>query len=150
MLVPADSYHVDIALRWGDMDAYNHVNNVTYLQYLEQARVIAFRDWFGQDRSILDEGILVARSEIEYRAPLSYRDAPVRVSLWCSHIGGGSYDLAYVVHDPEGVGDGAYAVAETTLALYDFATERPRRMSGHEKAALTEHLADPAPMRRRR
>ena len=29
-------------LRWSDMDAYGHVNNVQFLRLLEDARVIAF------------------------------------------------------------------------------------------------------------
>lgn len=28
-----------IPIRWGDMDAYNHVNNTIYFRYMEQARV---------------------------------------------------------------------------------------------------------------
>ena len=28
-----------IAIRWGDMDAYGHVNNTIYFRYMEQARV---------------------------------------------------------------------------------------------------------------
>ena len=30
-------------IRWGDMDAYGHVNNTVYFRYMEQARV----DWIG-------------------------------------------------------------------------------------------------------
>ena len=30
---------VDIQLRWGDEDAYGHINNVAFLRYLEEARV---------------------------------------------------------------------------------------------------------------
>ena len=26
-------------IRWGDMDAYGHVNNTVYFRYMEQARV---------------------------------------------------------------------------------------------------------------
>lgn len=27
-----------IPVRWGDMDSYGHVNNILYMQYLEEAR----------------------------------------------------------------------------------------------------------------
>lgn len=33
-----------IPVRWGDMDSYGHVNNILYMQYLEEARVA----WFEQ------------------------------------------------------------------------------------------------------
>lgn len=29
----------EIPIRWGDMDAYGHVNNTVYFRYMEQARV---------------------------------------------------------------------------------------------------------------
>lgn len=32
-------YTCTIPVRWGDMDAYGHVNNAMYLRYLEEARV---------------------------------------------------------------------------------------------------------------
>lgn len=34
-------YEMLIPIRWGDMDAMNHVNNATYFRYLETVRV----DW---------------------------------------------------------------------------------------------------------
>lgn len=32
-------YSCEIPVRWGDMDAYGHVNNALYMRYLEEARV---------------------------------------------------------------------------------------------------------------
>lgn len=149
-------YAAHVSLRWSDMDAYAHINNVQFLRLLEDARVIGFRDWFGQDRSLLDEGVLVARHEIEYRSPLGFRHEPVEIQMWVSRIGGAGFEVAYIVTDPEGVGDGPdgqrtiYAVAETELALYDFASATPRRMSPDERETLGQLLGDPAPFRRRR
>jgi len=34
-------YQMTIPIRWGDMDAMNHVNNTTYFRYLETCRI----DW---------------------------------------------------------------------------------------------------------
>jgi acyl-CoA thioester hydrolase len=34
-----------IPIRWGDMDAYGHVNNTVYFRYMEQARV----EWLESD-----------------------------------------------------------------------------------------------------
>ena len=31
-----------VALRWSDLDAFNHVNNARYLTFIEQARI----EWF--------------------------------------------------------------------------------------------------------
>ena len=153
-------YAAHVSLRWSDMDAYAHINNVQFLRLLEDARVIGFRDWFGQERSLLDEGVLVSRHEIEYRHPLGFRHEPVEIQMWVSRIGGAGFDVAYVVTDPDGVGDAGgdgvggqrtvYAVAETELALYDFASASPRRMRPEERQVLGQLFGDPAPFRRRR
>ena len=40
------------------------------------------------------------------------------------------------------VGDQVYAIAETGLALYDFATARPRRLAPEARAQLAAHVGD--------
>lgn len=153
----ATPYAAHVSLRWSDMDAYAHINNVQFLRLLEDARVIAFRDWFdgagAGDKTLLDEGVLVSRHEIEYRRPLGFRHAPVEIQMWVSRVGGAGFDVAYIVTDPDGVGEGerpVYAVAETELALYDFASEAPRRMRPDERVSVQAHVGGPAPFRRRR
>jgi len=112
-------------------------------------------DWFGQDRSVLSEGILVARHEIEYLAPLLFRVPPIVVEMWATKIGGAGFDLAYEVRDGRpsaegGEGDVVYARAETTLVLYDFVTSTPRRMDDTLRAMLRAHSGEPVPFRWRR
>jgi acyl-CoA thioester hydrolase len=129
------------------MDAYGHVNNVQFLRLLEDARVIGFQEWFGQDRSLLDEGVIVARHEIEYLAPLDFRHAPISVDMWATKISGSSFILAYEVRDPAGVGTVLYARAETTLVAYDFGPATPRRLRPDERTALQAVAGDPVPFR---
>ena len=140
-------YRVDVPLRWSDMDAYGHVNNVQFLRLLEDARVVAIREWFTGRPSMLDEGIVVSRHAIEYRAPLTFRPAPVEVELWVSHVHGAGFDLGYVVRDPDGVGEAVYAVAETGLVLYDFTTARPRRLAPEVRSELARHAGEPVSFR---
>ncbi len=140
-------YRVEVPLRWSDMDAYGHVNNVQFLRLLEDARVVGFEKWFSRGQSLLDSGIVVSRHEIEYRAPLTFRHAPAQVDMWVTRVHGAGFDLGYVVRDPESVGDTVYAVAETGLVLYDFDTARPRRMAPEERAELRAHLGNPVVFR---
>jgi acyl-CoA thioester hydrolase len=40
--IPAEKkfvHQMNMLIRWGDMDAYGHVNNTVYFRYMEQARV---------------------------------------------------------------------------------------------------------------
>ena len=42
MTAPHAPFRTPVALRWSDLDAFNHVNNARYLTFLEQARI----EWF--------------------------------------------------------------------------------------------------------
>lgn len=143
------TYYVDVPLRWGDMDAYGHVNNVTYLQYLEEARIGAFTQWFG-DSDPVASGCVVARSEIEYLRPLEHRAEPLRIELWVSDIKGASFDVDYVLRDPDGVGAVVYAKATSTLVMYDLPTGTPRRITPGQRAALAAQSGEPVDLRSRR
>jgi acyl-CoA thioester hydrolase len=163
---------VPIQLRWNDLDAYGHVNNAAMLVLLEEARIAAFwshpetadtRRADAPPTAVLDAGphsdlaTLVARNEIEYLRPLSYRRAPVHVVLWVGHLGGASLDVCYEVQDvPPGApaADGTtaevYVRATTTVVLVDAATGSPRRIGDRERAAWEPYLEEPVQLRRRR
>jgi acyl-CoA thioester hydrolase len=126
-------------LRWGDMDAFGHVNNVVYLRYLEQARV----EWMFTTAKQLGVaqfslGTVVAKHEIEYRRPLVYRPEPVPIETWVTRISNASFTVAYEVKDDD---ECVYAVAETVLVPYDLAAERPRRITADERDYLKPYLA---------
>ncbi len=143
----ARPYRTEVPLRWSDMDAYGHVNNVQYLRLLEDARVIGFREWFGEERSVLATGVIGSRHEIEYVAPLTYRPEPIEVDMWVTGVHGAGFNLGYDERDPESLGERVYAVAETGLVLYDFATSRPRRLSSEEREVLGQHVGGPVAFR---
>jgi acyl-CoA thioester hydrolase len=125
-------------MRWSDMDAYGHVNNVQFLTYLEEARVEMFYELHPDEGGdLLATGVIVARHEIDYRLPLVHRHAPVPIDVWVSKIGGASFDLRYEVHDEGGK---IYARAASTLAPYDFEKERPRRLNSRERDFLKRYL----------
>ena len=148
------AYRFPLQLRFGDVDSYGHVNNVRFLQFLEDARVHWIREPLRVDVPGADtmadlvtpeNFTLVGRHEIEYLAPMLYRREPVSVDLWVTRVGGSSFDLGYAVRDA----DSEYAVCSTSMVLVSRSTGRPVRLS----APLREHLAEFAgpdvPFRRR-
>ncbi|MFZ5871015.1 MAG: acyl-CoA thioesterase [Actinomycetota bacterium] len=140
-------------LRWSDMDAYGHVNNVVFLRLLEDARVLAFHAHDSEDGgTMLDTGVLVARHEIDYVAPLHWRPDPVSIDLWVTDIKGASFDMGYEVLDDDADGGPptVYARAESTLVVYDLAQGRPRRMSDVERERLESWRGEPVNLRRHR
>jgi acyl-CoA thioester hydrolase len=146
-------YRCDYPMRWSDMDAYGHVNNVQYLRFFEDARIEAFaahRAGAGS-KSLLDAGILVVRHEIEYLKPLRWRPEPVHIDLWLTRLGGARIDVGYEVYDdPPGGSRVRYAVAESTLVLYDLVSEHPRRIAAEDLSRLADLRDDPVTFRMRR
>lgn len=124
------------------MDAYGHVNNVTFLTYLEEARVDMLFVHAGSEAATakLASGVVVARHEIDYKAPLVFRPDPVPIDLWLLHLGTSSFTIAYEVKDDDGP---VYATAATVMVPYDVNAGRPRRVSDAERTALARFVAEP-------
>jgi acyl-CoA thioester hydrolase len=60
---------------WGDMDAFNHVNNVIYFRYLESARIGYMQNLGWWDKLIEKRiGIIVASLNCKYRRPVTFPD----------------------------------------------------------------------------
>ncbi len=135
----------DCPLRWSDMDPLGHVNNVTYVDYLQEARVdmLAVHPPSSGARD-LNEGMVVVRHEVEFVRPLVFREAPVRIELWVTEIRAAAFTLAYEIFDDLPDGRRVYARASTVLSPFVFASERPRRITADERHALESFLEPPA------
>ncbi|PZU42482.1 MAG: acyl-CoA thioesterase [Arsenicicoccus sp.] len=144
--VPEVATTFPITVRWSDLDAYAHVNNVQYLRLFEEARVYAFKAWFGQGRDLIDEGMLVVSQAIDYLLPMEFAYAPARVAVWCAGVGGASFELGYAVAGPEG-DDTVYARGRVSLVAYDLRQQRPRRLGADEREALAA-VTGPRPVLR--
>ncbi|MDP9219834.1 MAG: acyl-CoA thioesterase [Actinomycetota bacterium] len=127
-------------MRWSDMDANGHINNVPFLTYLEEARIDMLQDLIAQAKAtdgVMSAGILVANTAIEYKLPLVHRIAPVPIEVWITKIGGAFFDLAYEVADDP---DTVYARATSRMVTFDFTRNFPRRLRPHEKDFLRRYL----------
>ena len=119
------------------MDAFQHVNNVAFLEYLQEARVDMF--WVHPQQiglAPLTQGIVVARHEISYLTPLTWREEPIIIEAWVRNLHASSFEIEYLVRDEES----KYATARSVLVPYDLEKKRPRRLSADEKAALEPYL----------
>lgn len=90
-------YSTPIAIRYGDMDTLGHVNNAKYLTYLEQSRVSYARDLGLWDGSLTATGIILARAELDFRAPMTLDDGIATVWTHMSRIGHKSFEMTHVV-----------------------------------------------------
>lgn len=114
-------FRMPVALRWRDLDAFNHVNNSNFLTYLEEARIRWFRSWQGE---WVNESVapLLAAVQLNYRQPIPY-PADVAVELFADRVGNTSVTVGHRIVS----GDGAmlYADGHVVMVWIDRATGRP-------------------------
>ena len=84
---------VPMCVRWGDLDAFNHVNNATFLVYAQEARLA----WLaGIDGVWFDETMMpvVAAAQVNFRRQLAW-PAQIVVELAATRIGNSSLTIAH-------------------------------------------------------
>ena len=88
-------------VRWGDLDAFGHVNNATYLVYAQEAR-------YAWSKMI---EMVVARAEVDFVAPIYVGDIFIDIEIWVHSIGNSSFGVTYVMKN----GDELLARVKTCL-----------------------------------
>lgn len=78
-------------IHWGEMDAFNHLNNVVYYRYAESAR-IAYLQTLGMfDGSMVT---VLAQSSCQYLRPVTYPDT-LLLGVRCQRLGNTSITIEY-------------------------------------------------------
>ena len=130
-------------MRWADLDMLGHVNNVVYVDYLQEARVDMLRAHAQRQSGELTEGVVVVRHEVTYLAPLTFRFRPVRIECWVTEIRAATFTMAYEVFHDDGDARVVYLRAKTVLSPYVFRGEHPRRLTDEEKTLLADFYEPP-------
>lgn len=112
-------FHIHLEVRWGDLDAFNHVSNVTFLRYIEDCRA-AWLDSVPSHWQDGDSGPVVANVNLNYRRPLGW-PARIEVSLKPLSPGRSSVRLEHEIHavDADGKRTELHADGTTTLVWVD-------------------------------
>jgi acyl-CoA thioester hydrolase len=128
----------DVAVRWSDLDAYGHVNNARFLTLYEEARVaLFFTGARAHGLTSFEEGIVIARHEIDYLRQVSFED-PVRVELWISELRAARFTVNYELFD----GTVLASRAKSVCVPYNLANAHPRRLSEAERDFLQPYLEE--------
>jgi acyl-CoA thioester hydrolase len=109
---------VEFPVAWGEMDAFQHVNNVTYLRWFESARIAYFEATGMMDR-MKGSGVgpILARAVVDYRLPVTYPDR-AKVSCTVTSFGNTSFVMRYRL-TTERTGTVA-AEGETVIVMVDY------------------------------
>ncbi len=125
---------ITIPVAWGEMDSFQHVNNVTYARWLESGR-IAYFERLGLLARMRAEGIgpILARLGIEYRRPVTFPDT-VRVETTVKRIGNSSFTMASRIRS-EVLGV-EVATDEEVIVLFDYRAGKPTPVDERLRAAI--------------
>ncbi|HSB33742.1 MAG TPA: thioesterase family protein [Nitrospirota bacterium] len=109
---------VEIPVAWGEMDSFQHVNNVVYFRYFESAR-IAYSDRIGlQDyKGKTGIGPILGSSSCKYKVPLTYPDT-VSVGAKVTGIEEDRFTMSYIIvsHRHQKIA----AEGDGVIVMYDY------------------------------
>ena len=91
-----DIFETTVEIRFADIDAMGHVNNAVYFSYFEQARMAHFKERVARIWDWNEDGVIVARNEIDYIYPVFLNDR-MNIRLWVDHVGSKSFSVCYRV-----------------------------------------------------
>ena len=115
-------------VRWGDLDAFGHVNNATYLVYAQEAR-------FAWSKMI---EMVVARAEVDFIAPIYTGDIYIDVEIWVNKVGNSSFGITYEMKN----GDELLARVKTVQVTVSMETKKSRPINDAERDFLNKYLEE--------
>lgn len=125
------THEKEIEIRWRDLDAFNHVNHIVFLTYLEEVR----DEWLG--RVLADPalvwGYVIARVEIDYRRELTLEDDAIVARCSLERLGTKSVVTSESIVTRDGE---TAAEAKAVLVARDDETGRSRVISDDERDAF--------------
>ncbi|MBK7356255.1 MAG: acyl-CoA thioesterase [Propionivibrio sp.] len=109
-----------VPIRWGDMDAYRHVNNTVYFRYMEQARV-EYLERIGYAIVPQDTAPVIINASCTFLLPLTY-PGNVEVMMFFGAPGRSSFLSSYEIRLQGD--DTLYATGEAKIVWTDVASGR--------------------------
>lgn len=132
-------HHTRLEVRFRDIDAFGHVNNASFVTYLEQARVRFLIDVLRVD-VVQSLPVILAALKVDFRSPILFGDE-VGIGTRVDWIGNTSLSMSHRM-TARGEGEDAERVvaeAGTVLVAYDYETEQPIRVPDDWRTAFATH-----------
>lgn len=126
-------------VRFGDLDAMQHMNNVEFLRFFETARIAYIQQHLPAHTPTKrgDFGFIFAECHIAYRSP-AFFDEEIRTYIWPAEMRRSSVRLGFEMRserDERLVSEGW-----GTLVGYDYAAGRPEPLPDEVRAVLEPQL----------
>jgi acyl-CoA thioester hydrolase len=128
-------------VRFGDLDANRHLNNVVFLRYFETARIMYIRSLLPEHDPTDAEhdrfGVIFAECHINYRAPGSYDDE-VDIRIAHDQVKRSSFRVIFEMR----VGDRLLAEGYGILVGYDYVNQHAAPLPDDVRSLLESEAAD--------
>jgi acyl-CoA thioester hydrolase len=128
-------HEIRIAIRWRDMDAYGHVNNAVYLNYLEECRDGWAQSVLGGVADTWD--FVLAHVGIDYRSQLTQEDGEILVRCRLDSFGRSSVRTREEIVKLDGT---VSAQAESVIVPRSPDEPKSRPLTDEERALLQREL----------
>lgn len=132
--VPDELCHYPIIhhqpIQWGEMDAFNHLNNVVYYRYAESARIVYLQALGMFDGSMVT---MLAQSSCQYRRPVTYPDT-LLLGVRCQRLGTTSIIIEYSYYSS--AQQAVIATAEAVIVRLDSKGKDKLPWTADERARL--------------
>ena len=110
-----------VAIRWGDMDAYGHVNNTAYFGYMQEVRV-DYLESLGYRIGSQDSTPVIVTAACTFLLPITYPGV-VEVRMYLGEPGRSSVLSTYEIRRTDA--DAVCATGEAKIVWIDVASGRP-------------------------
>lgn len=104
--------------RWRDLDAFRHVNNATFLSYIEDARILFFKRW---RINLKEKSLIVASVKIDYINQLEH-PSEIIVGQKISRLGKKSFDIESAIFVKKNLQIVSHSIV--TSVCYDFLNKK--------------------------
>ena len=123
-----------LQVRWGDMDAFGHVNNAEYLRYFEQSRIV----WLeGVGYTLAGEGTgpILAKVSVTYLKPIVY-PTEMEIRLYAGPVGNTSFTLISEIVNGRDAAE-RFTEGEFVTVWVDYAASKSVPIPDRLRAILT-------------
>ncbi len=124
---------IEVQVAWGEMDAFQHVNNTVYLRWFESARIAFFEQvQMNTEAGQQGAGPILARATVDFVKPVTYPDR-ISVEARVESVGNTSFLMHYRATS-ERLGE--CARGEGVVVMFDYAKGTKVPVSDELRARL--------------
>jgi acyl-CoA thioester hydrolase len=142
-MISKPAHEIEVKVPYGDIDWLGHVNNAKYLTYFETARAELMWKTFGKEERKKWLDVIIARAEIDYRAPAKWNDVLI-VKVRPVSIGNSSWIYEYEIElkeDKRGRGK-IIAQGKTVQVAYDYESKKSVPIPSNFRELLMQQIEE--------